>query len=566
MKRLILSTIPEDFNPSKDILLGPWCFIDKEELYPEWETLPFEPDPFPTPEHIKKASQITCAYANRLVPDLAKQLNEQNGCDYSDQFWRVMILPWLLTVIQVLWERQCRIQNCFNKYSHNPIRVQLVADTLDWRFQDTKDFLYRGVLNPLFNEWLYSRLIESNIPPKWQIRYVEKRVRAEEILPRQKGLKRYLRRCFNYLFGNLLCTGVYGINQFEAILWAMFLRIKPVLINARTKYIYKKKYTNITNIKWLVDFDNLVQLTLPKCFRDLSTIKTKKPNFCTGGIRIIGPLLWYNENIKYYLGLSLEAGEKLVLTQHGGNYGNAKVFPLPSELEYIHHSFFSWGWNQQEDYKGNIKPLASPYISKYYDKHVQRTDNLILVGTRANLFSYRLDTMPQSLDQLSYRKNKIIFLKELRIDVFNETLYRPYFNDYGSLKDRSYFKKKFADIRICEGKLNPQILKCKLLVLDHPGTTLNIALAANIPMIGFWDKKAWAMCKQAVPYFEALENTGVLFQAGQDAARKVNQIWDDLKGWWSQEQIQKARKDWCYQYARTSKFWWLEWAKALWKM
>lgn len=48
-----------------------------------------------------------------------------------------------------------------------------------------------------------------------------------------------------------------------------------------------------------------------------------------------------------------------------------------------------------------------------------------------------------------------------------------------------------------------------------------------------------------------------------EAAEKVNQIWDDVEGWWKQPKVQKARKEWAWQYARTSKYWRWEWIKFL---
>ena len=86
MKRLIISTIPEDFDPANDILLGPWCFLGKEKQYPEWDSFYIEPDPFKSSEDIIKASRITADYAKYLVSDLADQLNSTNDVHYSDEF------------------------------------------------------------------------------------------------------------------------------------------------------------------------------------------------------------------------------------------------------------------------------------------------------------------------------------------------------------------------------------------------------------------------------------------------------------------------------------------------
>ncbi len=256
----------------------------------------------------------------------------------------------------------------------------------------------------------------------------------------------------------------------------------------------------------------------------------------------------------------------MILTQQGSNYGTAKVDPFPSQMEYRHHAFFSWGWREQEDYCGNFYDLPSPYLTKFQNKHKERERSIILVGMGARVITFRLDAFPMPMDQISYRKRKLEFLKNISTEIFKNLYYRPSQDNHPSLNDKSHFRNIFPQIKICDGKLHPQILKCRLLILDHPGTTLNIAMAANIPMICFWDKQQWAFCRQATPYFEALEKAGILYHCGVEAANKVNEIWDNVQDWWNQKTIQDARKEWCYQYARTSKLWWWEWAKALWKI
>ena len=265
--------------------------------------------------------------------------------------------------------------------------------------------------------------------------------------------------------------------------------------------------------------------------------------------------------------MCVESGGQIITTQHGGNYGNEKVYSLVSETEYAQFKFVSWGWIHQEDYSLNAYPLPSPYLTKYENRHNQKNNDLIFVGTRVHLFNYRYDSHPQPLEQLTYLKNKKEFFLGLDKKIFKNSLYRPYLSSTnGCLNDDSYILKYFPTLKIVKGELHPQILSCKIIILDHPGTTLNIAMAANIPMIGFWDKKAWAMCRQAIPFFDELEQVGIIFETGEEAAKKVNEIWGNVQEWWNQPEIQSARKSWCYQYARTSKTWWLDWIKFLWQI
>ena len=190
-----------------------------------------------------------------------------------------------------------------------------------------------------------------------------------------------------------------------------------------------------------------------------------------------------------------------------------------------------------------------------------------MVGTLVRLYMHRFQSTPMPSQQLKYLSLKKSFLLTLRENILECTFYRPYPPQSDSLDDLAYCKNLLPQLkRKIVHQDYIQKHHYKLLVVDHPGTTLSIALAANIPMIGFWDKQHCSMCRQAIPYFEALENAGVLFETGAEAAEQVNKIWSDVPGWWQQPNIQEARVQWCYNYARASKLWWWEWSKALWKM
>ena len=68
--------------------------------------------------------------------------------------------------------------------------------------------------------------------------------------------------------------------------------------------------------------------------------------------------------------------------------------------------------------------------------------------------------------------------------------YRHYpFYSETSLEDSVFFQKKFPKLQIINSKLHKEIKNCKLLILDHPGTTLSLALSINVPIMLYVDNK-----------------------------------------------------------------------------
>ncbi len=479
-------------------------------------------------------------------------------------------MPWLLCLVQSTWERQLRIRQFVSKHSHESYHVVLTKDDVNWQFSDTKDFLYRGLLNPIFNYWLYSLLLENVFPEKWTVSYIA----LNSLKAKQSGLKNSLqershnwkKRFSSALFSRLCCNGVYGIGPLWSTYFHFILTAKTHLAPNKHKRQYSQNKYSKTDLTWSLDFNMLLERTLPRCFYNIRELDLSNRKYYPGRCHVIGPKLWYQESEKLRYALLAENGECLIGSQHGGNYGTLKSIPAIAEIEYRQTSaFLSWGWRTQETYFVNAHDISSAYLSRM-KRSLFRNSCLILVGTEATPFSFRLDSIPQANQQLDYRKKKRGFIRALRPDIFAKTMYRPYPSSAGTFSDATYVKRHFPNISILKGQLENHLLKAKLAVVDHPVSTLLVLMAANVPTIGFWNHNAWGMCEQAAPYFSHLTKAGIAFSSCEEAAEKVNEIWDNVETWWRQSDVQNARKEFCYHYARTSRFWWWEWSKTLWRL
>lgn len=574
-RQLLLGLIPENFDPKFHLPIAPSCFLGRENYFEEWENIYFPPDPFKNCYEIKQAERITCDEAQYFLSFLTGHLNKINNSSYSNEFWKIIVYPWLLTLIQVCYERQQRVQYVINKHYDQSIKVQIVADDIVWNIANSRDIMTL-VLDSFFNEWLFSRIIERNIPNNWDVEYVSKEPNRTQNISystdKRLNLKTIAAIVKLYISKLMLCNHVKGMPFFDQVVFHVFLNLvslkKQITTNYKVSNAIGNKTNNFSylpNIDWIFDFSKILYDLLPTCFQNVSTSQHAPILFSK--IKVLGSqLFFWNDEQKIYYAKCYEKGDRFIATQHGGNYGNAKSFSFPAEVEYKHLAFFTWGWNRHEDYSGNFYPLSSPFISKYANSHTQKTDKIIFVTTRMNLFLYRLDSMPQPFEQIQKMKENINFFNNLTYDVFSNLYLRTYMNKQGSINDKKIICKKFPELKIVTNNLHQELLQCKLLILDHPGTTLNIALAANVPTLCFWDPSAWSMCKQALPFFEKLGDVGILWRSGEEAALQANKIHRDTNDWWNDSIIQAEKEEWVHNYARINKHWRKEWFRAIWKI
>jgi putative transferase (TIGR04331 family) len=78
-------------------------------------------------------------------------------------------------------------------------------------------------------------------------------------------------------------------------------------------------------------------------------------------------------------------------------------------------------------------------------------------------------------------------------------------------------------------------------------------LSLNIPTLCFWQDTFDVVTPIARPYYEMLQEVGIIFNTPEEAAKHVALHWGNIEKWWGSETVQNARILFCNQYAKTEK-------------
>ena len=105
-KGVIISVPIFDFNDQDEfLLLGTWC-----ETYSKRSSLKnvrYQLHEYHWENHRKLSldnQYLSSLYENKLL-ELSLLLNSYHKVNFSIRFWRILIGPWLLTIISTLWDR-----------------------------------------------------------------------------------------------------------------------------------------------------------------------------------------------------------------------------------------------------------------------------------------------------------------------------------------------------------------------------------------------------------------------------------------------------------------------------
>ncbi len=564
-RRLILGPVKAD-ELGKDIVFGPWCLIGDDRLLDDWRAFDF-PDPFQNPNDWAEAQRMCMRLANMLVPIWAERLNTLHGTTLSLAFWRVMLINWLTWAIPPLWYRWRYAEEFIRRHVHEDLEVLARSDAIDWDLPNSES-VYERIFLPDEDVRLSSLILRALAPSTW--RFVElpplppiPPVSANSPPARETMLGAIVKR----IFGRLPVQSVPGHRLAKLPLSALV-----AMLPRRPGYSFWNfsdqaalEYFPQTALSLL---DQFLQWVLPRTFRqDFSPLlaAAQLQSYVPGRL-LLDQLSASDDGYRMGIALACASGERLVSCQHGGTYGTARSVGAFVEMDYPYHAFLTWGWREQEDYRGNFVSLPSPGLSRLRNRHRETSDVVVMVGGSMPVRGARLGFLPSPHNMLRYREAKRDFVAALSPPVRNRVYYRPYRRGLSDLPDEAYMRGRFSDLKTVDGDLDAALLGCRLAVIDHPITTMLTALAANVPTILYWEKEAWPLARQAEPLFQRLRDVGILHHDAAAAAAQVNRVWDDVPAWWRRPEVQEARRAFTRTYARTSRLWWWHWVKALWAL
>jgi putative transferase (TIGR04331 family) len=558
MRELILTGYekfwPKDREAENNALyLGPWCFAgNKKRTFLEQTHFDLAKPPWENWDEIKKELEYTELLTLRLMPILASYANDKNHVVESDLFWKKILLPWVSIWLQNFYDRYKRIETTLVSGEVFTVKI---AKNYNRSTVDYLDFIH-GYRSHAYNLFLMSSLIRHSSFNKSLI--VEEH--DIEIQPYSKVKDSFgdlIHRLINLLPFPLYMESVYGINFLEEF----YFQIKTLFSGKRKNLSHQPSDKNqmtevLSDSKEFIpesDFESIVIKEIWK-YIPIDLLAYRK----SGRIKklIIGNN-YFNSDFQYRVAHSAIRGGKWISFQHGGGYGEFKLWPQ-GFIEYWNaDGFITWGWKEHL-YTANFQALSSPKLSKS-EKYQNRDGNLIYVSTMHPAYCMRFQSALLPEQQLQFIMNTKTFFETIEKNILKNAYYRPY-SDLGQGAQHILKNLIADDHTITSGTIIPHLKKCRLAVIDHMATSFHETLVMGTPTIMFWDPSHFGENPKAKIYFDKLRHAGILFNDASSAAAKVNEIWNGIDSWWNSKQVRLAVEEFCNEFARTNPKWKREWA------
>ena len=573
MNRYLVTTALEDTWPEENVpvlFLGEWCKLYSRRS--KWENMNIKVLGYHWDDRNKLHVdfEYLCLFYHRCLKILSDILNEYHGVDYSLRYWQIIIGPWLGEFIYVVFDRWSTIKQLHiidNILEH---KIICYDDTIVPKtFHDFADRSTRDDWNSYFFGFLlcnYSEIPCQQIKTKHLIKYNNNNGYLKTDIYRKNNLVKnivsyVLNHCHNK---NDIFIYETGLKFQDRLHLGLFLKQIPQITDVQYTIVegVNKDARNQIDLNLSVEnefeevFINCVIKFMPIVYLEGYNRLNKKID----GLKWpeYPRLIWtstgyyYNELFKFWTASKVERGSSLVLSQHGGFEGIAKDSFAEMQKISVCDRYWSWGWDNE-----NKKVVSVGANIKRININSSTTHNnklLLLTLGYPRYASYGMGSQIISGQWLKYNNALHDFVKYLSNKTFRSLSIKLFDADY-EWSQKSRWIDRFPNIKIENDKqcINKLYEQSRLVISTYNGTVFLETISKNIPTVIFWEPCFWELRESAKIFIEELEKVGVFHKTPVSAARHIENIWDDVEGWWLSNSVRDAVDSFRNNYASSPK-------------
>lgn len=567
MSRVLVTTADERTWPANQpvLFLGEWCKIYRKRKV--WENLDFQVvAPYGLePEIKKKDHQLLVSRSVQLLKELTGALNLFHGVNKSERYWNIVLGHWLQRYVSVCINRYHCLEKAFREHEISETRV---LDIPGYQLTTPDSYSFQLALyDHVWNHHFYRRILDF-----WSVKQ-QVLLKADgpdhfgeyKVVQAGVHVRETIRNLWSKLFQRFskntdaLIINTYLPFKFNIKLQLMLGQFpgfwsRPALNPAQPDA--SKRQNLKINTDGYSGFDAFIRKLLPEViptcylegYNEILSYNNKlhwpsRPKFIFTSNNFDT-----DEAFKIYTAEKVEEGTPYYAGQHGNLYGTWEYHTPEIPEMAASDRFISWGWTDNE-FNTTGAFIFKTIGHKVRTKAVPDGDLILIERPIYN----RLATYDRHLNQEIYQNEQFRFVRQLETPVRKKLNIRLSYYPLGEWDDKLRWNDFDPDLNYDNG-LTPLwklIDRSRLVVHSYDSTGILETLSLNIPTIAFFHQFYFdEIIPKARPYFQMLEEAGILFRTADDAATAINQNWNNLESWWSSDKVQQARVTFCSVYAK----------------
>jgi putative transferase (TIGR04331 family) len=568
MRKYVLETTPLNRNTSKTetLLLGEWCNLDGENR--GFEVVDYH---WNDRKQLHLDHQRIFSLYEIYLRKLTTSLNKIHHVEYTADYWRIVVGPWLYYFICIVFDRYQMLFKASKIFNiEHTLEPQYDSDS--WISLDYIDFNYKFYSD----EWNYYIFSEINkytkLINKKNTSYIlfpstlsknDKQHWSKKI---SKGLLFFLSKLTNKYLTKVIFVeiGAPQIYMYKLLFklktspFSYFNRVRPKSFDVNHSMRDKlNDSNNVCNNEFEKLLTNLIPGNIPISYiegysqlvRESNNIFPKKTSLI-----VTANAYFSNEHFKTWAACQKERGAKLWIMVHGGHHGTA-LFNGPGKLtEDIADRFYSWGWGKYN--------LPSYKLSLLADVNLTRSSNQILfIPYSLSKYSNHIDSSPISSTFKNCLKMQFLFFNKLNEHGLIDNLFIR-IKDSQQMWNLHYEYKKYGIknfiLSDSETILN-SIKKSSLVIVTYDSTIFLETLTLNTPTCLFFNENLWEMSLLSKKHFKKFLECGILHFNENSLASHIVTYQNNYDEWWRSDVVQDSIQDFLLEFGYSSNNWQKKW-------
>jgi putative transferase (TIGR04331 family) len=495
---------------------------------------------------IKDYSYLKKIYEESLK-SLAITLNKQHNINLSLKSWRLLLSPWLISIISIIFDKYENLKLATKKHKKYHTKI-LNYSNKDFISNNYLDFILNKTSNDNWHQAIFSDLILEVFSKNFHIKKIDKSEKKnEEIYKFKLNIKDLIKKfaCPRFFLKKndyFLDSSYINFSDFIKIMFK--IKQLPFWISSffETKELQKnnsninlrKELTKKYNFKSKNNFEkylkNKIIFFLPMSYlENFLEYQNNAKYFNFNGKKIISRGAQFSNDLyKHWCVIQAEKGVKHYISFHGGgvplkdiNFGyEYKTF----DKIIVHHKPFE---------KKQIK-LPVLNFNKNYKYNISSKKILLVTKPSISKFISRLDFCPDGPENLDDFLKMIELAEKIKRNNSENIRFR-FLNDNWNNKER------IGSFKIDEQTSYDESLKnTKIVISSYLLTPFSESVTNGIPSICLLNKEKWIFNKKFKPLIEEMKKNKILFFSAIECAKHINKHYDTINEWWYSQKVKST--------------------------
>lgn len=486
----------------------------------------------------------------RILISLALHLNQSHNLEKDTRYWRIIIGPWLLSYIAVIWDRW---ESVLSLTKVNYIEMRAIRHHQAREIPLDNDHHIELIGSDLWNHSIFNEILEDMEIPNFSF------IDSLEVLNKSSNLPKNINGSFSYRIKNFIDSVLFALTKKNSTNRYFFTKtyfplgaINRISFNLgfvagfdtffdnklKFKIPHKRRKDCLSNFQVRNKFEFFLAKNIlndiPSAYvENFSTLQYVQKDFFNAEVIFTANAHFNNELFKVWVAERTSNGAHLVISSHGG-----ALYPLYSVFnhqELIADTRIIWGKEWMHN-QVRMPPNKLNFKIKKYCKD----GDITFIGYDTLRYAYRLISAPIGPLVLESYKHSTKLIIKLYSELNGLIKIRP--QQYGAhWETKRRYEADFDKSIISKHKNMKDVFKkSRLIICSYPQTTFSESIFSGVPTILYMKSELWETQEIYKELLKDMRRVKIFHDDAESAFSHINSIYHNPMDWWESKETQEV--------------------------